>query len=742
MTLRGRLLGLVAVATLVPAILVGLRFVQDRADAIDKALAELSTTANGIAKDLDQKVLGTAQMQYGLARARDLDTRDRAVCSAFLSAVREEHPQYTGILTIDPDGSLFCDSLQTGRSLDLRDRDYFRKAQGIAEGVALQPAFGRLTGISVLQVAHPARLEGGALKFVLLASLDLQKFAESHYEAFRGRMELLLVDRNGMVLVWEPGESRSGRKGETIAGTALFGFASAQAEGRVGEVAGLDGGAEIWAVAGGAAVRDKGLFVMVGASRAGLVADANRRLLENMTILAALSALLFAGVWMLADLGIRRPVGRIAAMAAKLGQGDMSARIPPPLEKGELGELMTVLNGAAESLESQRDAIHGLNERLREAQKMEALGHLTGGVAHDFNNLLTIIMGNSEHLAEKLAKQPELRKLADMSVAAAARGADLTRSLLAFARRQPLEPKRIDLGQLILRIETLLRRTLGEQIECKLVLGAELWPAVVDPAQLESAVLNLALNARDAMPQGGRLVVEIANARLEAEHGGRNDDVAPGDYVKVAVADTGTGMAPEVVARAFEPFFTTKDVGKGSGLGLSMVYGFVRQSGGTVKLRSQPGQGTVVELYLPRAHGAVAEPDRARPRRAARGGGETILAVEDDDTVRAYVEGELKGLGYEVLVAASGAAALDILARPVKVDLLFTDIVMPGGMLGPELAEAARRLRPTLKILYTSGYSETAADDRSRLARGVQLLGKPYRRQQLAEMLRTVLEGA
>jgi signal transduction histidine kinase len=605
MSLRTRLLILVIAAMLVPAVLVGLRFVQNRASEIKTALVNLSATADDISNDLDEKIQGTAQLLYGLARARDLDTRDRAACSAFLSAVREEYPQFTGILTIEPDGGLFCDSLQSDRSLDLRDRDYFQQARLATGIVTLQPAFGRLTGISVLQIAYPVRSESAELKFVLLASLNLQKFAD--YQSLReavGGGEILLVDKKGVVLV-APTEYRTEPPGASIANSELFRFAAAPAGEPYREATDAGGRAYVWVAARSPSIRDAGLHIMVGLPKDSLVATANRRLYEDMAILAVAVLLLLAGVWFLATVGIGRQVGRLAAMATKLGLGDLSARIAPPFPRGELGGLMTLLNGTADSLERQRAAIDDLNQKLRQSQKMEAMGQLTGGVAHDFNNLLTVILGNAEHIAEQLATHTELRSFAEGILTAAERGAELTRSLLAFSRKQPLMPKDIDIGQQVLGMEQLLRRTLGEHIECEFLLDRDLWLASVDPGQLTSALLNLVLNARDAMPEGGRLTVEIRNASLDKAYVEQHGDIGPGAYVMVAVTDTGTGMTPDVAARAFEPFFTTKDVGKGTGLGLSMVYGFAQQSGGSMQIDSTLGRGTAITLFFPRI-GALA----------------------------------------------------------------------------------------------------------------------------------------
>ncbi|MFK4661656.1 signal transduction histidine kinase [Bradyrhizobium ottawaense] len=514
MSLRTRLLILVIAAMLVPAILVGLRFVQNRASEIDAALANLAASADDIASDLNEKIQGTAQLHYGLARARDLDTRDKAACSAFLSEVREEYPQFTGILTIDPDGSLFCDSLRTNRTLDLNDRGYFKEVKGLQGVVAAEPVFGRLTGLSVLQIAYPVRSETGALKFVLLASFNLNKFAEFHDKRLLAEKDILFVDAKGTVLVAPKGGGWSEPVGGTIAGSDLFRFAAAPDGEPFREVTDRGGRTQIWGVARSPSMRKAGLTIMVGRSKDGLVAAANRRLYEDMAILAVALLLLLAGLWILTTVSIGRQIGRLATMAKRLARGDLSARIPEPHPGGELGGLMSLLNGTAESLEQQRAAIADLNQKLSQSQKMEAMGQLTGGVAHDFNNLLTVILGNSEHLADRLAGNKELHRIAGDIATAAERGSDLTRSLLAFARKQPLRPREIDIAEKVLGMEQLLRRTLGEHIECRFAFDRDLWPTSVDPGQLTTALLNLVLNARDAMPEGGKLTVEVHNSSL------------------------------------------------------------------------------------------------------------------------------------------------------------------------------------------------------------------------------------
>ncbi len=379
-----------------------------------------------------------------------------------------------------------------------------------------------------------------------------------------------------------------------------------------------------------------------------------------------------------------------------------------------------------------------LVEQLRRSQQLESLGQLTGGVAHDFNNLLTVILGNADVLSEQLAGQPRLKALADMMAGAAQRGAGLTQRLLAFARKQALEPKVVDINRLVADMDAMLRRTLGEHIQIEFTRGAGLWPALIDPAQLDNALLNLCLNARDAMPEGGRLTIETANMYLSQTYADRYSEVQPGQYVMLAVTDSGCGISAEHMERVFEPFFTTKEPGKGTGLGLAMIYGFVKQSGGHVNIYSEPGQGTTVKLYLPRAPIDAAAEDLARASAPVAGGLEAVLLVEDDELVRRFAHDQLVSLGYQVMQAGNGAQALEIIGSDAPIDLLFTDVVMPG-MSGRELADAALKLRPGLKVLYTSGYTDNAIVHHGRLDPGAHLLSKPYRRDELARKLRLVL---
>jgi PAS domain S-box-containing protein len=381
-------------------------------------------------------------------------------------------------------------------------------------------------------------------------------------------------------------------------------------------------------------------------------------------------------------------------------------------------------------------------EQLRQAQKMEAVGQLTGGVAHDFNNLLTVIMGNLEHLDRVLPPAQPAKRMIAAALRGASRAAMLTHRLLAFSRRQPLAPEVLSVNKLVAGMSDLMRRTLGEAILIEAVLAGGLWPTLADSNQLENALINLAINARDAMPEGGKLTIETANTHLDEAYARMNDEVQPGQYVGIFVTDTGIGMAPDTVAHAFEPFFTTKEIGQGTGLGLSQVFGFLKQSGGHVKIYSEVGEGTTVKLYLPRYRGSENVVDeRLESHQLPQGRSELVLVVEDDPDVRDYTVEMVGDLGYSVLSASDGASALRLLDSNREVSLLFTDVGLPGGMNGRQLAEQALRRQPRLKVLYTTGYARNAIVHQGRLDPNGEVIFKPFTYSDLATKIRRVLEG-
>jgi signal transduction histidine kinase len=401
-------------------------------------------------------------------------------------------------------------------------------------------------------------------------------------------------------------------------------------------------------------------------------------------------------------------------------------------------------------LEAENEARRKAEELLRQAQKMEAIGRLTGGVAHDFNNLLTIMQGGLEMIGRQvpnLDASPAASRIVrgkDMALEAVRRATRLTERLLAFARRQPLEPKAIDANRLAGGVCELLRRTVGENIALETVLAGGLWITQADVNQLENAIFNLVLNARDAMPNGGKVTIETANAHLDDAYVRKlAEPVKAGQYVMISVSDTGAGMDANTLERAFEPFFTTKGVGKGTGLGLSQVYGFVRQSSGHIAIYSELGEGTTVKIYLPRHYGEVDAAEEAGASASDRKslGAETILVVEDDEALRLYTVEILSDLGYSVVAAANAAAALDLIGRGPEIDLLFTDIVMPGGMNGRQLADEAIRRKPKLKVLFTTGYTANAIVHHGRLDPDVELISKPFTYESLGRKIRAILDA-
>ena len=404
------------------------------------------------------------------------------------------------------------------------------------------------------------------------------------------------------------------------------------------------------------------------------------------------------------------------------------------------------LQSALATLQSEVVEREKAEAQVRQMQKIESIGQLTGGIAHDFNNMLAVVLGSLEIVKRRIGSDPDRALIAiENAEEGARRAAELTARLLAFSRQQPLAPEPVDANKLVSGMSTLLRSTIGEQIEIETVLAGGLWKTYIDPPQLENAILNLCVNARDAMPDGGKLTIETHNCHLDENYAVNNPDVQAGQFVLVCVSDTGTGMPPAVIERAFDPFYTTKDVGKGTGLGLSQVYGFVKQSGGHIKIYSEDGNGTTIKLYLPRYFGAgkVGAPTAVNdgknlPRAKS---GEVVLVVEDEDRVREVSTEQLRDLGYTILDASNGARALQLLTENERVDLIFTDIVMPE-MNGRALADEALKLRADLKILYTTGYTRNAVVHNGVLDHGTEFIAKPYTGSALASKVRSVLDKA
>jgi signal transduction histidine kinase len=592
----------------------------------------------------------------------------------------------------------------------------------------------------VVTIDVPVKRADGSIAYVLSTNPLLEDFADIlQRQRLPANRIVSLYDRSGNVIARVPNPEEFVGRPTAASQLALL---SAQREGSY-QATSREG---IPVVAAFSHSDLLGWSVAVGVPREEVLAPALRAATRTLVAGGILVAISLALAFVVAR-HITRPITTLKRIAAT---ADGNAAINAgPTGLAEADEVVRALGSAElvrrqieQDKEQARAALHDSEQRLQQAQKMEAIGHLTGGLAHDFNNLLLVMIGNLEMLLDSPQADPALKGLALHAVEAAQRGADLTRSLLAFARRQPLMPQTVAINDLVHGIAKLLSRTLGERIVVRLDLAADLWPVVIDPAQLEAALANLATNARDAMPKGGRLTIATANRFLDEDYGRQHPEVAAGDYATIEVSDTGSGMAPDVIARIFDPFFTTKEPGKGTGLGLSMVFGFMKQSGGHINVYSEPDAGTTFRLYLPRDRNAAAREEPKAAETPTEGGSETILVVEDNPSLRQLVELQLASLRYRVRVCENADAALQVLDSGERIDLLFADIVMPGKADGYELVRIARKCWPSLKIVLTSGFPAASREQDTAEFDDVPLLTKPYRRSDLAQMVRRVLGGA
>jgi signal transduction histidine kinase len=725
--------------------------------------------------ELDRIVDNARVLLTALSKLAALRDHDAPACNAYLSELKQSLPQYTIVGALDVDGAPFCASADI-MGQTAADRPYFKRALATGRFTIGEYTVGRILPKPVLPFALPFAGADGRPAGIVYLSLDLAWLA-AHFEdrSFDGNATLAVTDRDGIVLLRIPDNAK-------FAGTRFAESYMAQVHAEAAgteEITGIDGVVRIIGYVPADASPNR-LFVGVGLTKAVSFASIDRATESGFVLIAAGLSLALLAAWIGGRQFISRPIHRLVDAAAQWTEGRFEARANlggGRSEMARLGATFDAMAGALERRGAERDRaeaaraataveLERLNETLaervateiaartkaeaayRQAQKMDAIGQLTGGIAHDFNNILQVIMGNVEAL--HLRAVEEQRPIAPEAVSkstlaalqAARRAASLTYRLLAFARQQPLSPEPVDANRLVSGMSDLIRRTLGETINSETVLAGGLWPVFADPNQLESALLNLAVNARDAMPEGGRLTIETANCYLDDAYAEAHGDVSPGQYVLIGVSDTGKGMAPEIAANAFDPFFTTKAPGEGTGLGLSQVYGFVKQSNGHVKIYSEPGQGTSVKIYLPRgANIASAVPETAPEQAPARAPNATILVVEDDDDVRASSIAMLHKLGYAVLDASDGAAALHVLADRPDIALLFTDVGLPGGLNGRQLADAAVARLPGLKVLFTTGYARNAIVHNRRLDPGVELLTKPFTYAALAAKLRKILEA-
>jgi signal transduction histidine kinase/ActR/RegA family two-component response regulator len=697
---------------------------------------------------------GTRQLLIAFSEAAAIRAGDWDGCNETAKRVRAQIDGYVNIGIASNEGRILCAGIEGLAGVELRDNSLRGRITADTSLAIGNYQLGRITGRKILLYGIPWRDEHGEMRGFIWAALDLNWLSRHFADRFSSPdTTLLIADRDGTILARLPDPwTWVGRP----IGEAYMPWLKSRSDG-VAEAIGVDGEERIIAYSSLAA-EPRGLYVGVGLAKAPLFARIDAASRQKALLISVACALALLAAWLGGDVFIRKPINKLLVAARRWQAGDYGARTGLAASTSELDKLGSAFDEMADAVEGrERDrhtaenALACLNAELErrvkqevaereqaqaqllQAQKIEAVGQLTSGVAHDFNNLLAAVLGNLELLRGRVA-DPRAVQLLDGAARAAARGAKLTEQLLAFSRRHHLEPTPFDVDELIHGMSELLARTLAPSISVQRSLAPGLWPALADASQIEVALLNLAINARDAMPLGGTLLIETANLPAGDP---RLPRVLAGDFVMIAVSDNGTGMSQEVKAKAFEPFFTTKDVGKGTGLGLSMVYGVARQFGGAAAIESEPGKGTTVALFLPRAGAkpalrpgaAVPEPQTA-PRRGGR-----VLVVDDDLDVREVAVAALAELGVEATAVASGQAALDLVDRGAPIDLLIVDYAMPG-MNGAEVIARARALLPQLPIILITGYAEAglAAD----LPEDVQLLRKPFR---VSELLARVGSG-
>jgi signal transduction histidine kinase/ActR/RegA family two-component response regulator len=633
-------------------------------------------------------LIGDPSDETIIARERELHDR--------LSAMIAGYSQVTAILVVSGDGRALVATSQypVDRSVDFRDRENFVALRDSTEPSHISGVlYGRISRTDVFSVATRRGHGPGRFAGMVLVGVPPSYFTNFYRQLFAGDTDYsaALIRDDGTLLASYPPQQQF--PADAIArlppGRPVHVRSSADGTDRL------------------IAYRDVANYPVhvVVARRWGSIIRAWRATMTTHLIFGVPATLGLLALSLLALRQARRQTGTLA-------------RLQDEIQRRELAE-----------------------EALRQSQKMEAIGRLTGGIAHDFNNHLTVISSNIELLQRRLPKDNELvARLTNAAMAGVQRAATLTHRLLAFSRQQPLDPEPLDVGKLVAEMSELLSRTIGETIAIETALANSLWHTRVDGNQLENVLLNLAVNGRDAMPGGGRLTIGTANVHLDARQAAPYSELSPGDYVMLAVSDTGCGMSPEVMSKAFDPFFTTKPSGQGTGLGLSMVYGFIRQSGGDVTIESTLGEGTTVKVYLPRfVHPETRIPATSRPTVARTGGkGETILVVEDDADVRRASVEALRELGYDVLEAADAMDGVRLIADQGGIDLLFTDLGLPGGVSGRDLADAARRARPGLSVLLTTGHAHAIVADEG-LDEGVYFIAKPFDLTALAAKIREVL---
>ncbi|HZT05802.1 MAG TPA: ATP-binding protein [Chloroflexota bacterium] len=666
-----------------------------------------------------------------LAQLPAVRSEDRDGCAATLARILAlETLPYGNFGVADPSGAVICSAVDAGRDVSVADLEYFQRAATTGQFSVGEYRVSRFTGQPSLTYAYPLLDSDGATSMILFATMNLTWLGGAAAKSsLPDDATLSIVDRRGVILARYP--DPEGIVGEQDArADATFALLANQNRAKL-EGIGPNGTEQL---IGAVPTTNGSAYISVAIPAAGATSGAARILLTGFLAVAAVGVVAIAASWLIAELAILRPVRSLVSAARRLGSGDLGARSGIPYSLGELGELAQAFDQAAEELKDQ-------SEQMRQTQKLEALGLLAGGIAHDFNNLVTGIIGFSGLVLAKLPSDDPLHTFVDQIQAAGERAANLTRQLLAFSRRQPLEPQVLDLNTVVAELEHLLRRAIGEDIELVTQLDPEIGNIEADRGQIEQVLVNLAVNARDAMPQGGKITIKTGTAVLSEEYVRQHEGAQVGHHVMLAVTDTGIGMDAETQKRIFEPFFTTKEPGKGTGLGLSTAYGIVKQSGGTIWVYSEPGHGTTFRIYLPRVDRPVTMAGRQGAPERLPEGTETVLLVEDDKIVRTFATTVLQSLGYHVYVASNAMDALAILSRRQdSIDLLITDLVMPG-MGGRELAEKVTAQRPAIRVLFMSGFDPETRIGQRAVPYGKVFLAKPFTDLALSQKVREALVG-
>jgi signal transduction histidine kinase/CheY-like chemotaxis protein len=736
-SLRFRLLLLVMVAVLpsIGLLLAAARESERRAEVALRGDAE--RLAHLLAEDQKRSIESAEGLLTGAARIASLAYPiDPARCQAALADIRAQIPGFNNLSVVNPSGDILCAAVPRAHPVNIADHVQFRRAVATRAFSSGEYHIGRITGRPSFHFGAPVIGPSGRLEAVLTAGLDLgamQQRLDGH-SVPEGAVAVV-TDAAGVVLARQPPPVRGGERFDSPLVSAMLQGTSGEAEHRD-----PDGVERLYVYQPVMGPGDRpAMLVAVGLPTELARAQVRGLFVQTMAGFGGVALLAIALALFMGERLLALPLDRIIAAARRLSRGDLAARTGVSRGRGEIGELAATFDEMARSLEKDAGARSRLEEQLRHAQKMEAVGQLAGGIAHDFNNLLTAILSFARFVRHDLGEAHPSRPDVDEILASAERAATLTRQLLAFSRRQVLEPRVLDLGETVRGVEKMLRRLIGEDVVLETRIAPGTGAVLADPGHVEQVILNLAVNARDAMPGGGRLVIEVADADASAAAG--EGELPPGPLVRLSLHDTGVGIDEATLTRIFEPFFTTKPAGKGTGLGLSTVYGIVIQSGGAIRVKSAPGEGSTFSIYLPRADERPAPAAPSTEPRERRHKAETVLLVEDDASVRALARRALAQAGYEVLEAARPSEARAIAEQSTRrIHLLLTDVILPE-QSGRELARELLELRPGLRVLYTSGYTAGHLADDDVTASGHAFLPKPFTPEQLLERVRDVLDG-